>query len=502
MTPNEEETVQDQATDVENDNNEEKQPLSLEVSVESPSTCQRHVTVTISRDDVDRYFDEAFSELMPNASVPGFRPGRAPRKLVESRFRKEMEEQVKSSILMDAMSQVTEDQDFSAISEPDFDFDAVGIPAEGPLTFEFDIEVRPEFDMPEWKGLKLEKPVRQFGKKDVDNQLERYLSNSGHLVPFEGAVEEGDYVIANIQTKHEGHTVASFEEQTIRVRPKLSFRDATCEDFDKLMSGAQAGDLKETTVTLSDNAPNRELRGKEVNIEVEILEVKKLELPELTDELIGKLGSFDNEGELRDAIQESMERQLSYHQQQRVRQQITEMLTKAADWELPPELLERQSERELERAVLELRASGFDDASIQARENELRQNTLAVTSRALKEHFILERIAEDEEVSVDDSDYDREITLIAAQRDESPRRVRAQLEKSGSLDAIRNQIIERKVLEQIESHAEFKDVKFDGLDENIEAIKIAVGGGVEDSQIPEAKHAPEGQKLQQPADRT
>ncbi len=114
----------------------------------------------------------------------------------------------------------------------------------------------------------------------------------------------------------------------------------------------------------------------------------------------------------------------------------------------------------------------------------------------------MERIAEDEEVSVDDSDYDREIAMIAAQRDDSPRRVRAQLEKRGSLDALRNQIIERKVLEQIESHAEFKDVKFEGLDDNIEAINISVGGGVEESQIPEAKHAPEGQKLQQPADRT
>ncbi|MBP60972.1 MAG: hypothetical protein CMJ62_05545 [Planctomycetaceae bacterium] len=115
---------------------------------------------------------------------------------------------------------------------------------------------------------------------------------------------------------------------------------------------------------------------------------------------------------------------------------------------------------------------------------------------------MLERIAEDEEVSVDDRDYDREIMLIAAQRDDSPRRVRAQLEKRGSLDALRNQIIERKVLEQIEAHAEFEDVKFVGMDENIEAIKIAVGGGVEDAQIPEAQHAPEGQKLQQPADRT
>ncbi len=99
---------------------------------------------------------------MPTAAVPGFRAGRAPRKLVETRFRKDVGEQVKGTLLMDSMTQVTEDEEFSAISEPDFDFDAVEVPDEGPMTFEFDIEVRPEFDLPKWKGLKIERPVREF----------------------------------------------------------------------------------------------------------------------------------------------------------------------------------------------------------------------------------------------------------------------------------------------------------------------------------------------------
>ena len=82
------------------------------------------MTVTVSREDVDRYLDEAYSELMPTANVPGFRAGRAPRKLVEQRFREQISEQVKGSLLMDSMAQVTDEHDFSAISEPDFDFDA------------------------------------------------------------------------------------------------------------------------------------------------------------------------------------------------------------------------------------------------------------------------------------------------------------------------------------------------------------------------------------------
>ncbi|HEX2473373.1 MAG TPA: trigger factor family protein, partial [Lacipirellulaceae bacterium] len=82
---------------------EEEQPLQLEVDVTSPSACERHVTVTISRADIDRYLDDAFGEMMPTANVPGFRIGRAPRKVVENRFRDEVTEQVKSALLLDSL---------------------------------------------------------------------------------------------------------------------------------------------------------------------------------------------------------------------------------------------------------------------------------------------------------------------------------------------------------------------------------------------------------------
>ena len=93
-----------------------KEPLTLDIKVDSKSACERHVTVTVSEADIQRYFSEQFDELMPNASVPGFRPGRAPRKLVESRFRNQISDQVKGSLLLDSMTQVNEEQSFSAVS--------------------------------------------------------------------------------------------------------------------------------------------------------------------------------------------------------------------------------------------------------------------------------------------------------------------------------------------------------------------------------------------------
>jgi trigger factor len=470
---------------------EEEEKLQLDVQVDERGACERHVTVTIPHEEIDRYFDREFSEMMPKVEVPGFRPGHAPRKLVEARFRKDVADKVKSDLLIASIAQVSEEQDLSPISEPDLDPDAVEIPDDGPMTFEFDLEVRPQFEVPQWKGLRLERPVREFTDADVDAALERLLADKhGQLVPHDGPAEPGDYITANLTFKHDDQVLSSASEEVIRLRPVLSFRDGKIDQFDKLLAGVTAGETRQCEAALTDDAPNEALRGQKVQAVFDVLEVKKLRLPDLTPELLEELGAFESEADLRDAIRDMLERRLEYHQHRRTREQVTAALTEAATWELPPELLKRQSQRELERAVMELRRAGFGEDEIRAHANELRQNSRASTARALKEHFILERIAEDEGIEEEEADYDREIALIAAQSGESSRRIRARLDKQGGMDVLRNQIVERKVLDAIFAEARFVEVPYvPETAETAAALDRAAGGGDEPA-IPEAK--PEG----------
>jgi trigger factor len=480
---------------------ESKPKLNLDIRVESKGACQRHVTVTVSREDVDRYFDEAYTELMPDAAVPGFRSGRAPRKLVESRYRQEVTRQVKGSLLMDSLDQVTEEADFAAISEPDLDFDAIELAAESPLTFEFDIEVRPEFELPDWKGLKLQRPTREFTADDIDRHLQKLLGRRGTLMPVDGAADAGDFVVLDLKFRHDGKLVSQCSEQTVPVAPTLSFPDGNLEGFDKLMLGARAGDHRDAQLTVSHDAANEQLRGEDVQADIEVLEVKRRKLPEMDAALLEELGGFDSEGDLRDAIQDELQRRLGYHQQRRVRQQISELLTESADWELPPDLLRRQARRELERAVLELRSAGFGEEEIRAHENELRQNSMASTETALKEHFILEEIAEQEQITDEPQDYDDEIARIARQAGEPVRRVRARIEKQGMMDSLRNQIIERKVIDLITKHAKFKDVPYEPDQKDTAAVQHVISG-VKESVIPAAKPGGEAEDLAQRTGRT
>jgi len=479
----------------------EKSKLALEVKVDAPSACQRHVTVTVARGDIERYFTEAFDDLAPKAEVAGFRPGRAPRKLVESRFREQMSKQVKGSLLMDSVTQASEDCDFSAISEPNFDFEAIELPEEGPMTFEFDIEVRPEFELPEWKGLKLERQQHEYTDEEVSKHLAGLLARYGHLTTKTDSAEVGDHVTLNITFTEGDQELSRVEEHTVEIKPILSFSDGNLEGFDELVVGAKAGDRREAKISISDEAENEALRGKEVSAEIEITEVRRLALPELTAAFLDRIGGFEDEEELRDAVRNELERQLAYHQQRKIRQQITAVLTKNANWELPPDMLRRQGRRELERAVLELRSSGFSDDVIRQHQNQLRQNSLASTERALKEHFIFERIAEDHEIDADPPDYDAEILLIARQSQESPRRIRARLEKRGQMDALRNQIIERKVINLITAEAEFKETPFEAEKDETVAIDHAISGVEHEDEIPEAKYGGDAEELRTPNER-
>jgi len=463
----------------------EKKPLNLSIDVKEESACERHVTVTIPRDDIESYFNKQFDTLVPRAEVPGFRVGKAPRQIVEKKFRKQVADQVKGSLLMDSLTQISDDETFSAISEPDLDFQKVEIPDEGDLVYEFNIEVRPEFEIPNWKGLKLERPEYEFTDADLESEIAELGKRYSDLVPVDEAVAQGDHIVCNIKTSFKGEQIAFAEEVGIDVNNNLSLADTSIDGFGKLVIGKKAEDKVTAKAEINEFGDNEELAGKEVEVEFEILDVKRVEASTAAD-LAEKLGL--EEEMIRTSLKSSMENRLAYAQREQVREQISKTLTESADWELPPDLLRRQSRRELDRSVIEMQSSGFSQQEIMARENALRKNVLEKTATALKEHFILERIAEEEKIEDEPQDYEVEINRIAMQQNDSPRRIRAKLERSGQMDSLRNMIIEGKVIAKITEEAKFTATEYNQKDQSdTTALNFFAAG--ESASIPEAKYA-------------
>lgn len=479
------------STSAVSDEAKETQPIQLEVQVESPQPCVREVVVTIPKAEVDRYLKDAYDEILPEAQVPGFRAGRAPRRLVEKQFKDQVIDRVKGSLLMDSLAQITESEDFSAISEPDFDYNSIDLPEDGDFKFQFSVEVRPEFDTPDWKGLKFSKPVEEIGEEEVTESLDKVLSRYATLEATDEPAEMGDRLLITATFSDGDKTLSTMDEERVTLEKSLSFSDARCDDFGKLMKGVTEAETREGKVKVSDSASDESLTGKEISAAFTVVEVYKHENPELTPEFLEELGDFESEQELQNFIRDSLQRQADYREQQLVREKVVELLAGSADFQLPTDLVRRQTNRELERKVLELRRNGFDEDSIRGFVNTARQNAQSSTEAALREHFILEQIAEELKIDATPEDYDAETALIAQQSDMPERRVRARLEKQGQMDALRNQIVERKVIEAIIAEAKITEekVKAKPKDDDSEfAVYHSVLATKDDDAIPEAKY--------------
>lgn len=170
----------------------EKSRLELSVDIQNAGPCKRHVQIKVPRSSIDEVYQTILEDYTEKASVPGFRVGHVPAELVKRRFKSELSEQVKQRVLMVSLEQLSEESDLDPINEPNLDLDSIEIPDEGDFEFEFDVEVRPEFDMPKYKGLQIKRPSREISEKDVKAYLDQFLQQYGKLVPVEEAAAPGD----------------------------------------------------------------------------------------------------------------------------------------------------------------------------------------------------------------------------------------------------------------------------------------------------------------------
>jgi len=480
------ETPQD--VDVEDENldaeaEEKPERVELTVSMEDAGPCKKHVRVTVPRDSIDSTYDSVVDKYSDQVDVPGFRKGFVPLELVRKRFRKELSEEVKQRVLMASLEQLGEQSDLDPINEPNLDLDAIEIPEEGDFEYEFDVEVRPTFDLPKYKGLKIDRPTREIIDEDVDAYIEQFMEQYGALVPVDESAKEGDFVTVDIETSHDGKTLAKIDDVSVRLRSTLRFQDAELEGFDKFMAGASADDVKETEITVSMEADTIALRGETINAKFTVLDVKRLETPDANEDFFGRIGA-DSAEDFRDQIRGMLERQVTYEQRQSCRTQVMEKITESASWELPEDLVEKQVENALNREILEMQQSGFTTQQILARENDLRQQSLTMTRKNLKEHFVLDRIAEEEEIEVSSEELDMEITMMAMQRGENPRRVRARMIKTGAVENLDAQIRERKAVDVILDNADFNDVDMDPPTQlGVEALNRSVCRAVKSADV-------------------
>ncbi|GAB4142064.1 MAG: trigger factor [Thermogutta sp.] len=465
-------------------------PLEYEHAIEEVDACKRRVLVTIPKREVQRFFADELSEIKDTAAVPGFRPGHVPRKLLEKRYWVELKDSLKAKLMLAAFEDLSEKKAFSPISDPDLDLDSVELPDDGDFVFEFSIEVRPEFTVENWKGLKVKRPIYRISEEHRNRQARRSLEKMAELEEIDDAAEMGDYIVADVTLRLDDRVVNSSENETIRIRPTLSFLDAVAESFGETMAGVRAGETRTCPVVVSQECRDPELAGKTVEAVFKVRAVKRPNIAAVLAEQGKTEEQFLNEW--REEAERYIDSWLESNQARVIRQSVLNQLIDQVRFDLPRDLVKKQTVREVRRMALELQSQGYTKEEIQARLNQLQREAAERVDRLLREHFLLEQLAEQEGIDASEEDLEREVIRIAEQAGESPRRVRAQIEQENAWDVLRNQVIERKVIERVLEFAEVEDEAKD-LEWPDEDVEFALSESVARSRSEEAADQAQGE---------
>jgi trigger factor len=437
---------------------EQQEDFAYPIKVEDAGPATKKVSIEIPRDRIEAKLQEQFKELRQQAHLPGFRVGRAPQKLIEKRFDKDVKDQVRQTLIRESYEQAVEKNNLQVIGEPQFDNpEAIQLPEEGSLTYSFEVEVQPDITLPDLKNLKVKKPKIDVSDENVQQALTNLREQQGTLVPVEDrGVEEKDYLIADVHVKVDGNVVAHQHDAQIVVRPGR-LAGIQIDDLATRLAGLKPGETRSFTVTAPETHASEEIRGKDVEVEVALKDIKRLEAAEVNQEFLESLG-FQNEQELLDALREQMVERISMDVQQAMRQQVNQYLLENVNIELPTKMSDRQADRVVSRRAVDLMMRGMPRDQVEANLEQLRGGAKDEAIRELKLFFILQKVATEQEVDVDEAELNGRIAMLAAQRGQRPEKMKQAMAKDGTLANLYIQMREQKAIDKILEGAQVEEV--------------------------------------------
>lgn len=436
-----------------------EQEFEYPIKVEDAGPATKRVTIEIPENRIKDELNKQFKDLRQHAAIPGFRAGRVPSKLLEKKFSNDIKDQVRRNLISESYQQAMEKNNLQVLGEPEFENPAeIQLPESGNLSFTFNVEVQPEITLPELKGIKVKKPKISVTDENVEQAMKNLREQQGSLVPVEDrGVEEGDYVTAEIVAKVDGAEVARQNEAQLVIRP-ARVAGVQIEDLPAKMKGAKGGDAKTFTAKAGEDHPHEPMRNKDVEFTVTVKDIKKLEPVVIDQEFLDSLG-FQNEQELRDALREQLVERIDYDVQQAQREQVNKFLLDSVQFELPAKMSGRQADRVVQRRAIDLMMRGMPQEQVQQLVGQLRQGAQDEAARELKLFFILQKIASEQNVDVDESELNGRIAMLAAQRGHRPEKMKQEMAKDGSLQSLYIQMREQKALDKIIETAEVEEVE-------------------------------------------
>jgi trigger factor len=427
---------------------------SLCVSTTETSSVIRTLEVEVDPKRVRKAFERAYRDLGRRVRVRGFRPGKAPRSVLEKLYGAAVAEEMKQTLVAETLPEAVDQSGVVPVSEPAIDADALA--EDAPFRYRASVEVKPEISLPELAGLPARRPVVEVGVEDVEVELQGLRERRAPLLdePEGTAAAPGHTLVIDYSGSIDGQPFdggsaegAILELGTGRFIP----------GFEEQLEGAIAGEDREIRVSFPEDYGAAHLAGKEALFAAHVVRLQRRDLPELDNAFAKELGEFETMEDLRKRIRADLLEAREHGAKAELRRTLMDALIERTAFEVPSGMLERRLEQRLAMARQQL-GSAFPEDELNERLIEWRERWRPGAERDVREMLLLEAIAREVGCEVEDSEVEERIEQMARDQGIDPARMRQAYGERGMLDALRAQMVEDKALEFLVSEAKVEEM--------------------------------------------
>lgn len=431
----------------------------MNVSVENLGPCKKLLRVEVPVEKVNEAFDAVTADFQKAAQLPGFRPGKAPKHLITRSYEPRIVEETRKKLIENSFREAAQQEKLNIVVTLDVEEQQFG--RNQALQFTATVEVAPDFALPNYKGLPAKRELAVATDADVDRALSILRDQQAAYNDVERPLAEGDVAVINYVGTLDGKPLTDVSPTALGLTRKENFwvlikPSSFLPGFTEPLVGAAKGEKKTVNVTLADDFVHKDLSGKTVTYEIEILGVKEKVLPEVNDTFAQKFNAQDV-ATLLQGIRTDLQRELDFRQKRSVRDQLLKGLISQLEFDLPESIVANETRSLVYNIVNENQQRGVAKELIEEKKDEIFKNASANARERVKTAFILNRIAAEEKLRVEDRDITQRVLQLAQQNNVTPEKMVKAIQDRNAVGEIRQDILNGKVLDFLEMNAAIED---------------------------------------------
>ena len=413
----------------------------MKTSVETVSGVEKRIRVEVPPDEVVKRIEEGYAEVRKMVPLRGFRKGKAPMSMVKRLFKDHVEGEVAEHLVKESIAEAVKENNLRVLSMPKIDGAKIAEGQEFAFTATF--EVVPEVTPSGYKGLPVVKEKVEVKDEQVDTALASLRESfaSYHVVEERGAAE-GDLLEVSFSSSAGGESIETGQSASVILGVGVPFG----KEFEAALSGARQGDRKAVEVEYQEDASNKIYAGKKVSFDVAVSAVREKRLPEENEDFVKNFGDIKSLEELRSKMAERLRAEGEERSRHRSEEEIREGLLEKNAFEVPRSLVDRQILGMIEETANRMASQGVDLKKVNMDFEKMKERFAPNAERDVRVSLLLEAIAKQEAIDVPYSEIESEMKEMAAVARMSYEKVREHYGDENRLDALRNRLLERKVM--------------------------------------------------------